>query len=406
MSSIGQAANAPPEKQRNLLVRLIKILNKNTNAIPYSSVTSADPGLSFPDGFLVSDYKGLLSCHIVKGEGKDQLVNYWIDEDHYKASGDILRNKLKLSLPSPPYSGKVIEVKCPRGSLWKRYPIGTTILTIAAVFGALSAIRDYFGVLFAAPQVELSYSALGKLDVIENTQISVPLTAVSEVRFAPTQISIDSVALQPTNEGQSVSLGADPQVLPSLVPGQSQSIKIEGTAPKVTDPQRSGNYGSPKIYDLSVKATANAGIFRFARHTPVAALTVWVWPLTPKTAIVSMPNRTSNACEMDGNVYISEPGPSGTTAKVEVVLTNRTREPVPTMIVSPPPGVDSPSVLTPSGSNRMQKAEFRIPAPGRFQTYPYKVFLEFPKKVTDHDCQEWLRNTDVSADWAKIDVER
>jgi hypothetical protein len=326
---------------------------------------------------------------------------YWIDEAHHDAF--IAGVKKDLSMDAPLYSGAVIEIICPRAPLWRRYPLGSYILAVAAVFGALSAIQDYFGVLFDAPGVEISYSSAGRLDVIENAQISVPLQVTSDVRLAKTQVKFGTVTLRQTS-GASAGLAqapeVNPQVIPSLGPGQEQPITIIGKAPKLATSKELATY------ELSFAARADAGRFRFAQNISVAPRTIWVWPLNPYTSLQNAARHPPTVCEMDGHIYTSAPAPPGTAIKLEVIMTNRGSSQGPDMVVSPPPGVDQPVTVVPFGSKGLEKAEFRIPAVGNFQTYSYGVFLEFHRQVTDGECKDWFKNVDVSADWGKIDVER
>ena len=299
-------------------------------------------------------------------------------------------------------SGVIIDVLHPREPVWRRYPVGSYVLAIAALFGALTAIRDYFGVLFAEPSVGFSYLSPGRLDVVEGAPISVSLAAVSEIRLGQSQAKIESAVMQPEPGvvgAQTLVLEANPQVLSGLAPGQTQTISIDGTAPTLVELRR------PAIYKISVEATVRAGIFRFPSHKSVVTRTVWVWPPSPRTFLRQGSKKPSGTCEYDGNIYTSGSAPQGTMVKVEILLTSQQpRGVLPRMIVSPPPGVD----LSPGFGvlKTIRKSEFKSPAISGFQSLPYQVYLEFDNQTAENECHNWLSNLDASADWTKSDIQR
>ena len=77
-----------------------------------------------------------------------------------------------------------------------------------ASFGALSALRDYFAVLLASSEATLAYFDLGCLDCVEGSQITVPVTVLSEVRFAPVRIEFDQPIIESsaTNQKQALAI--------------------------------------------------------------------------------------------------------------------------------------------------------------------------------------------------------
>jgi hypothetical protein len=78
-----------------------------------------------------------------------------------------------------------------------------------ASFGALSALRDYFAVLLASSEATLAYFDLGCLDCVEGGQITVPVTVLSEVRFAPVRIEFDQPIIESSATNQKQALAID-----------------------------------------------------------------------------------------------------------------------------------------------------------------------------------------------------
>src|ERR1019366_9402000 len=126
-----------------------------------------------------------LSCQVFKNGAKEKkekkLIAYWRSFTDWDTRGPELKTNLRL--PDAIWSGPVMEVRKPVDNLFKRHSLVASILAIAALFGALSAIRDYFSVLFTVPSVGLSYpdSESKEVDFIAGQPIAVQLKMLSEV---------------------------------------------------------------------------------------------------------------------------------------------------------------------------------------------------------------------------------
>src|ERR1700680_1189181 len=119
---------------------------KLESSIPYCVVFSQSIKFSFPPDFSISEYRGLLSCQAAKDTlgSKVKIIVYWRDEDHFRAHGGRLNDKLVLGAPDS--AGPVIDVRQQRESFLKRHSLAAEVIGIAALFGALSGIRDYYSV--------------------------------------------------------------------------------------------------------------------------------------------------------------------------------------------------------------------------------------------------------------------
>ena len=108
------------------------------------------------------------------------------------------------------------------------------------------------------------------MDIVEGSQFTVPLTIRSEIRFAPANVRFAPAEIQALGTAShSVSLNED--VLPSLGPGLSESVRIYGTAPAFTSKQQ-----SPDIYHFLIRAKAKGGFARFERSIEAPLHELWV----------------------------------------------------------------------------------------------------------------------------------
>ena len=67
--------------------------------IPYAATYAIPLDFSFPKEFKVADFRGLLFCHIVKGDRVYKLSSYWLDKETFTLFSD--RFQRELGLPGP-----------------------------------------------------------------------------------------------------------------------------------------------------------------------------------------------------------------------------------------------------------------------------------------------------------------
>jgi hypothetical protein len=318
------------------------------------------------------------------GEDSDAVVTYWRDQDHCNVYAAAL--KQKLALPDSLVNGAAVNVRRPRGSWWKRYSMNAIILGMAALFGAFSAIRDYFSVIFEAPDAVLSYTDNGRLNLVADTQFSVPISAQSEVRFTPMKIRYLSASLRPKSKDAAIDLQMQSSVVSSLSPGQTHVNRIDGTAPK-----HSPDQGAPDVYDLVVTADASAGML--GGHKPLTShREVWVYSVDP---IRSHPDKIDilggRSCQLGGTFFSPRDYRQGLV--LEIVLVTQPSE-INQMIVNAP-GVPVEKLLPAVNASTLQTFKFATPALNKFQAYSYQVYIEAPK-VDQQNCEDWAKRLDIT----------
>jgi len=360
-----------------------KAIGPKSDSLPYAQVFCPGERFDFPASFKISDYSGLLSSHIVRNT-TDSVIAYWKNEEYFKSYGGEFERA--LTLPAAQVSGTAVKMQLPRENWWKRYSVSTFILSVAALFGAFSAMRDYFAVLFATPAAVVSFADNARLNSIEGTPLAIPVTALSEVRFAPIKITFDSAVLQPKSGATAVPLSIETAIIPSLAAGQSQSTRITGLTPKHS------NRLIPDVYEITMTATVNAGVIRPSRVISTTKRELWVYPTAPATPAPELSRLLAGrTCELKGVFYIPKAYPQGLLA--EIVAINDPGEV--SQINVNAPGVPETN-LFPMIDNTVRKFEFKTPALDKFEEYPYTVFVEATHPVSEEDCRTWAGNLRIS----------
>lgn len=355
-------------------------------SIPHLSVFTASTGFSFPKDFSVSDYSGLLFCHVSKDGPDEKLVAYWIDEQHFAAHADIFKSK--LSLHGPDLAGVIIEVHRSRPRFWSRYKLGTWILALAAFVGALSALRDYSAVLLAAPDVVLTQPDAGRLDIVEGTGFATSVSASSEVRTTPSKVSFVSAKVRARTGGSVFQLRIEPDVM-RLPAGQTITVKMFGTAP-----EHSKGQGAPDVYDLEVNAQADTGIFRRVR--PIyTSRELWVWATKDRIGMArwQASNSASQQCKLVGTLYSAAARPQG--IPVEILLSSKLGVVTAVYVWAPSASVGSPLTVNDEGFTT-RKFEFQTGPLEGFSQYQLQVTLQMSEPVTSEVCAKQAGEVKVS----------
>lgn len=367
-------------RKREAAESLGRILSEE-NTLPYYSIFPINLGFSFPQPFSISRYPALLFCHTSTDNQNKKLIACWRDQNQFKAYEARFKNDLGLGAAE--WTGAVIELQKPPGAFWKRHSLAALILAIAALFGALSAIRDYFSVLFGAPYASLSYSESKHMDVVEGGPIAVPITALSEIRFAPMKLTYYSAYIKPKNENNTLALSFDNTVFASLAPGQSASSRIYGTAP-----EHSKDHPSPDVYEIHAAATAEAGVLRAPRNFEPPNRELWVWPAKLETEPFRLRAPGQRTCILEGTVYSSKPYPRG--ANVEIIYSGAAKEITNVYVDATGARIkDTLFIDVGKGTNRVLKKSFNTPGLGQFSEFHYEIDIYFSKSVESEKCQGW-----------------
>lgn len=357
------------------------------DTIPYCASFPVRSGFSLPTKFSLSTYPGLLFCYLTRTAADEKLVTYWIDEEHFRAYSSAIQ--LLCSSESPILTGAVVDVRSHR-TLSLRSKILAIAAAIAASFGALSAIRDYYGELFSSPDVAITYSEPGVLNSIESGSIPVSLNVTNEVRYS-SKIEWSEAVMRPSSPQTGATLRVDPDILraatiPNLAPGASTTIKIYITAPQLPESQR-----LPKTYILSIKARAKAGVWWFSKVVPAADKELRVWPETlgkPVTTEVSV--NSTHSCRFGITLYLAKSS-MGLHAEITAIGTPKQLRYI---WVQPMQPEQSKPITSPD--LRVMKFKFTTPPLEQFKEYNCKIYLELLQPSSEAVCSELSKSLDVS----------
>ena len=352
----------------------------DSNTVPFYARFFVPATFTFPAGFNMGDYAGLTICHLLPAPSDQRLVTYWRDEPSYGAYEASFRAALALSPPNE--SGVVTNIKCEKNVWWKPKSLSTAVLALAATFGALTAIRDYFAVLFAIPDVTLTYADAGHVDAVEGDQVAIPLTALSGVRFAQETVRFDAPALQP-NPDMPKPWAFDAATIPALSAAQPQKVTVTGTAPP-----HAGKDGVPDIYRMNLSSSANAGILTglFLKGSAAAPeREVWIWSSKPELSHLKVRRAEGTSCEFLGSLHSPRMYPQGLSIEIVVVTTPGE---VSSLNASAQGGASSPQQISSDGTAFV--VGLRWTALEKFRTYPYRIFLEGAKPTDRPSCEQWI----------------
>src|SRR5277367_4015507 len=204
-------------------------MRQDEAAIPFVSGYTAGPDFTFPADFPLSRY-GLVKCETVRDGTQIKAYLRWRSEAHYKANEPLVRKVLGLTAPEA--TGPVVEEVAPREPPWKRHPItaGKAVIAVAALFGALSAFRDYFAELFFSPDVAVNVADSSAVGYHTGAELSIPLIVRNQALLGQAHVRVLTAELTPVSgHGTPITLRSTKIEIPQLTVGQAEELRVLGT---------------------------------------------------------------------------------------------------------------------------------------------------------------------------------
>jgi hypothetical protein len=338
----------------------------------------ASPDFIFPEKFDLSDNGLLLTESIRTGSGITVLL-YWTSEERMHALEPAVLKILGICNPST--LGHLVQIRMPAMPKWTENP-GKWLLTAAALFGAMSVVRDNFTDLFAAPDVVIFTGNTAASNFHTGDPIDLPLVVRNEAQLGHADIHLKSAQLTPDNGGGAVKLGFDISELPGLQAGQQiPDVHIRGLAPGIRTPQ-------PQIFSLTVDADTKEGFFRRTRKAAIRTFTVKVWPDHGYGIQV---NKTSDSI---ARVHIDLwPGLASTSGLHGQFVFNSV-VPLENDGIVPLSGtvLEGSPILAGSSSKTLGKVSLQTGTLQAFHGYPYEVSLVFQRPLTKEEW-DYLRSS-------------
>ena len=250
--------------------------------LAYATCSVAPKDLSFRD-FRVRDFPGLVAAHVVRRNDSSLVVLIWKNAGYAGTKGPDVQERLHLGAVY--WEGAIADTAVLKPPLLKRFSVTKAIIGIAAVFGALTAIRDYYAELFVSPRVQMTISSAEPVDYASGTQVRIPFRVLNLGRYGPAHVELQGATLRPLSGGAETPLTLDRSAIPQLIPGSNEEAMILGTAPSLPGPS------VPVPYELTVIGEASVGMFvpdediHASRTVNLWADIGWRSKLTPGTSI-------------------------------------------------------------------------------------------------------------------------
>jgi len=220
--------------------------------------------------FSLKNTPGLLRCELTRSANASRLDLSWATKVDADKEEPNLASYLGVCVPPTNLSAVAYEESRGRGFVPQFGDISKWIVALAALFGALTVIRDYFADLFLPPDVHIALRAGTPRDYPFGGHISLPLVVRNQGRLGLP--SLDLTGAKIAKDGKTLmTLTFDPGTVPLLESGKpATDVSISGEVPV---PTQSG----PNTYVLQITSDAKLGLFWPKRH-PTYMTELKLWP--------------------------------------------------------------------------------------------------------------------------------
>lgn len=315
----------------------------------------------------------ILLCESIRS-GADLFLNiYWKSEERQKAHLAAVQQVLKIS--DSMVVGPVVQIVLPRQVAFLRDPSrwGQALLTLAALFGALTAVRDYFADLFIKPDVFV-YPTAATDDIRAGASIDLPLSLRNQAQLGQVHIDLQQAELQPVlGTLPVVRLKLDFTAIPQLGSGQSLDMHARGTAPSLPL-----NLHSPQTYRLTFEASAKEGWFRARQQVVASPRLFQLWPERSFETINHLMG--ANALQTDLAVYAGRDFPTG--LQGEFIVQSPIQPGKGDILITQGGQALGPPLTVSQGGVYTSKLEFRTEPLQRFQRVLVPISIGFERQLT------------------------
>ena len=357
--------------------RAIRAAQRQESQTAFVKRYDAGPDFTFPRDFDLARYN-LLLCESIREGPHTAIFLYWTSEERAKAQEPAVVKALGVATPQ--LVGSVVEVVTPKPPKWIENPAkwGKWIVSAAALFGAMSVIRDNFTGLFALPHVVLFASNSAAQNYHLGDSLDIPIVVRNEASLGPADVRLKSVGLKPLDRpGAAQPMRFDISEVPQLQAGQNVDVHIAGLAPSTPNDQ-----AEPEKYAVEIGAEAEEGSVWRWRAVTYKPYIVSLWPdrawdsrlvrMSPQVAQIQITLRS-------GRSY-----PTG----IHGQLTCNSPVPPESDGIAMMPGaktIEKP-IVAGSPGNSVVKVEFQTDPLQPFHRYSYAVSIAFQRELTE---SEW-----------------
>lgn len=264
---------------QNLGDLLVRLRGKKTSLPPitYSAEYRLASGKTLIQSDTLEVPDGLISWHMISKSGMaPRVTTYWASIDDFVRDGESWRARIGGSLE--PNHGFVGRIHAKPDPFWKRHPLGTVLLTTAAIVTALQGLNDRFDALvtalFAKPAL-LVRKETNALEVIEGEKIVIRPVLVNRIRATHYDITV-SAQMQPRHAGGlpraagqgKIAVEVSEPEIPELLGGEQRELSLVASA------------SSNGHYKLRIRVEGEAGMLRGMKAIE-SEYDVRIWPLAP-----------------------------------------------------------------------------------------------------------------------------
>lgn len=271
-----EAPNTPnfdPKSLRNGKIFAAGKAFKESHSTPFAITYTCPPSFSLPETFKTRRHRGLLFCAVVRNASCGSVHACWTDRESLESGEPVLRAELGLNASSTPQA--IAQIATVTSPWWKRHSLSLSkaVLAIAALFGALTAIRDYFADLFLRPSVTAYVQDSAAVDYKEGSRLILPLKILNQNRFGRAAVKLEDAQFRnKLNPAAVTRLELDTTNAPLLSPGQTVEAHVLGNAPTLSSPT------GPQDFELDVPMRAFGGYFVPSQPVTFQRRTFKIWP--------------------------------------------------------------------------------------------------------------------------------
>jgi hypothetical protein len=283
-------------------VSALRTLSEQTDFRAVMFTYSCGLTFQFPDDFKANKFPGLVFCGVIRNSESSQVQSCWKNRSCCDTYEPLFRAELSLSEPN--WAGAVAQFETPQRPWWRRHSIslGKFLLGLAALFGALSAVRDHFADLLAPPDVALYIAESAPVEYAAGSRLALPVKILNLERFGRATVNLNGALLRlKANPSVTVPLQFDTPGVPQLAPGQAVEAHLLGEAPTVQPGV------DPQDYELELTVRATGGLFLGSRLVPFKKRTFKVWSSLAWKVTLQVPTQNQQVAYVDVAIYPGRP---------------------------------------------------------------------------------------------------
>lgn len=247
-------------------------------------------------------HAGLAFYYVVRnGDSQQRVATVWRSREFYLRDGERLR--MALQAPAVLSHGFVARFAMPFKPFWRRMRVHTIVLSVAAFFGALQALGNYFDWIFAAPSLSMKWNE-SRVHLTEGSEFIETMDLVNDLPIAHRNVELTgTLSAADSAASPAVQLGVLPASVAHIGGSTRHEITISGVAPR---------HGK---YEMVINVSARGGWVRDTGNFPFTQ-PVTVWPKNP-IGMLRVGSVQDQTALLRGDLIIGPAAPNGLDCELE-----------------------------------------------------------------------------------------